>query len=251
MRRKKTSTRTLPASCPLRYNEGMKQRVAAFDIDGTIFRSSLLIELTEALIDEGVFPARLKKEYEREYENWLNRKDSYDRYIAKLIGVFDESIRGVRQDVFMRVAKRVAAFHAGRVYRYTRDLIRDLRARGYYLLAISHSPKYVVDAFATRMGFHKAYGRMLEIDARGRFTGVTMHEDTIMDKARTLLRAVQKEHLTLAHSVGVGDSESDIPFLELVAHPIAFNPNTILFRHAKRKKWRIVVERKDVIYELQ
>lgn len=32
------------------------RKVAFFDIDGTVFRSSLLIELVNALIAEGVFP---------------------------------------------------------------------------------------------------------------------------------------------------------------------------------------------------
>jgi hypothetical protein len=36
----------------------MKNRkLAIFDIDGTVFRSSLLIELTDALVRDGVLPA--------------------------------------------------------------------------------------------------------------------------------------------------------------------------------------------------
>ena len=54
----------------------------------------------------------------------------------------------------------------------------------------------------------------------------------------------------LEGSTAVGDTESDIPMLEVVGHPIAFNPNTKLAEHAQEKGWRIVVERKDVIYEL-
>ena len=63
-------------------------------------------------------------------------------------------------------------------------------------------------------------------------------------------RAVEKENLTLQHSIGVGDTETDIPFLEMVAKPICFNPNSKLYRYAKRMKWDVVVERKDVVYEL-
>jgi phosphoserine phosphatase len=50
--------------------------------------------------------------------------------------------------------------------------------------------------------------------------------------------------------VGVGDTESDISFLELVEKPICFNPNKRLYTYAKRNDWKVVVERKDVIYEL-
>jgi phosphoserine phosphatase len=38
--------------------------------------------------------------------------------------------------------------------------------------------------------------------------------------------------------------------LEAVENPIAFNPNQTLYNHAKKRGWEIVVERKDVIYEL-
>ena len=75
-------------------------------------------------------------------------------------------------------------------------------------------------------------------------------EHLILNKAAILKRAVEKEGLTLAHSIGVGDTESDIPFLEMVAQPICFNPNMNLYRYAKRMKWKVVVERKDVVYEL-
>ena len=64
-------------------------------------------------------------------------------------------------------------------------------------------------------------------------------------------RAVEKENLTYTDSIAVGDSESDIPMLELVTHPICFNPNSMLFKQAKRCGWEVVVERKDVIYKIQ
>lgn len=71
-----------------------------------------------------------------------------------------------------------------------------------------------------------------------------------MNKALILQRAVKKEGLTLKGSIGVGDTESDIPFLELVEEAICFNPNEKLYRAARRNGWKIIVERKDVIYEL-
>ncbi len=38
--------------------------LAVFDIDGTIFRSSLVIQLSNALVEHGVFPKAAKKEIE-------------------------------------------------------------------------------------------------------------------------------------------------------------------------------------------
>ena len=81
--------------------------------------------------------------------------------------------------------------------------------------------------------------------------GQTVDEHLILNKAGILQRAVEKEGLTLAHSIGVGDTESDVAFLKLVERPICFNPNKKLYDYAKRKGWEVVVERKDMIYFLQ
>ena len=77
-----------------------------------------------------------------------------------------------------------------------------------------------------------------------------MDEELIVSKAAIVLRAIEKECLTLSGSVGVGDTEGDISFLELVERAICFNPNLKLYNHARNMKWKTVVERKDVIYEL-
>jgi HAD superfamily hydrolase (TIGR01490 family) len=227
-----------------------KQRVAIFDVDGTIFRSSLLIEVVEALIEADVFPESARKEFERERLQWLDREGDYEAYIDAVVQAFKRHLKGVSYNDLAAAGERVAELHGKETYRYTRDLLKDLKARGYYLLAVSHSPKIVLDQFCPRLGFNKTYGMMYEVGPQDLFTGVVMDEHLIGNKANIVKRAVEKENLTLAHSVGVGDTESDVPFLELVAKPICFNPNKKLYRYAKVRKWKVVVERKDVVYEL-
>jgi HAD superfamily hydrolase (TIGR01490 family) len=228
-----------------------KRRCAVFDIDGTIFRSSLLIELVEELIREKVFPARARLVYGGAHRRWLDRRDGYEKYIAGVIKAFDRHVKGTREADMRRVVRKVLALHKERVYRYTRDLVRDLKKKNYYLIAISHSPRYVVGGFADQAGFHKAYGRMLELDRRKRFTGRGLFTELIFNKAKVLKRAIEKEGLTLKGSVGVGDTESDIPFLKIVERPICFNPNQALLRAARRYGWEVVVERKDAIYKMK
>jgi len=226
------------------------KKVAIFDIDGTIFRSSLLIEVTEALIQEELFPKKTAAVYATSFKNWIDRKDSYEKYIWDVVAAFEKNIVGVRHDDFARISKEVVNFHKNRVYRYTRELVGELKKKEYYILAISHSPKELVDAFCKNFGFNKVYGRVYEVGENGRFTGKTLYADLINNKASILDRAVQKEGLTLVNSVGVGDSEGDITFLSKVKKPICFNPNSKLYQHAKKAGWKVVVERKDVIYIL-
>jgi len=227
-----------------------KKRVAVFDVDGTIFRSSLLIQVVRKLVEDGAFPKEAAKVYEREYEMWLNREGGYQEYIHAVVEAFNTHLKGVHYGALADAAEEVVEEQWKRVYRYTRDLLKDLKERDYYLLAVSHSPKTVLDKFCPRMGFDKAYGIVYEIGPQELFTGKMLEEHLILNKAAILKRAVEKEGLTLAHSIGVGDTESDVPFLEMVAQPICFNPNMKLYKYAKRLKWNVVVERKDVIYEL-
>ncbi len=226
------------------------KKVAIFDIDGTIFRSSLLIEVTDALIAEGLFPAKIKNVYAKSYQAWHNRQDSYDKYIGDVVKAFDANLKKINKKDFEKVAKKVVAQQKDKTYRYTRDLVKTLKKKGYFLLAISHSPRELVYQFAKNLGFNKVYGRVHETNLKGNFTGKTLYLEEINNKATILKRAVVAETLTLKNSVAVGDSEGDIPMLSLVDNPIAFNPNSKLYLVAKKKGWKIVVERKDVIYVL-
>jgi len=227
-----------------------KRPVAVFDIDGTIFRSSLLIELVDRLVERDVFPRSARDVYADEHIRWLDRKGSYEAYIKKVVTVFGTQLKGASYEEVSLIAGEIIEEKRGRVYRYTRDLVTELKNSGYFLLAISHSPKFIVDGFGYETGFDKVYGTFYTSGASDSFTGEIEDKELIFNKAAVLTRAIRKERLTLDGSVGVGDTESDIPMLEMVETPIAFNPNQTLYAHAKRRGWKVVVERKDVIYEL-
>ena len=73
----------------------MKRRVAIFDIDGTLFRSSLLIELVDAMIAHDLFPKEARQMYDRAYVNWVHRRDSYEKYITGVVRAFERHLKGV------------------------------------------------------------------------------------------------------------------------------------------------------------
>lgn len=229
----------------------MEKRVAFFDVDGTIFRSSLLIELVEQLIKEGVFPVEAKEQYQESKKAWREREGDYETYIQDLIESFIVHIKGVHYGEFADIGREVVALQSKQVYRYTRDLLTQLKKEGYMLIAISQSPKTILDEFCQQYGFDKVYGRMYEIGPQDRFTGEVSEEHLIKNKANIVKRVFEKHpELTKKASIAVGDTDGDIPLLELVSRPICFNPNQALYTHAKRNNWEVVVERKDVIYQL-
>jgi HAD superfamily hydrolase (TIGR01490 family) len=228
----------------------MQQKVAFLDIDGTVFRSSLLVELVEALIAAELFPESARTGYEKQYRAWHNREGTYEAYLEAMVNVFLAHIKGVHYGDFADTGRTVVTANQKRVYRYTRDLISKLKKQNYYVVAISQSPKTILDDFCAEYGFDKVYGRIYEIGPTDRFTGKVNDEEIIANKANVIKRVLESEDYTIDNSVAVGDTESDITMLDMVAMPICFNPNNTLFQHAKRMGWKVVVERKDVIYEL-
>ncbi len=236
------------------YNEKMssKRPLACFDIDGTLFRSSLLIALCEQLIQDEVFSAAVRDEWHEAYTAWLDRTGTYEEYIAVVINVFCTHIKGVHYGALADAGKRVVSVQQHRVYRFTRDLIRDLQAQGYFLAAISQSPKTVLDLFCEGYGFDKVYGRMYDIGPQDRFTGAVMQESLIADKSAIVKRIIDRhgDKVTLSGSVAVGDTEGDISLLQSVERAICFNPNQLLFNEARQHGWEVVIERKDVIYRI-
>ena len=105
----------------------MEKPVAIFDVDGTIFRSSLLIEVVNALITKNMFPERARNGYAISYGDWLNRKGSYEDYILDVVKAFAKHITGIAQKDFIAVAKEVVELQKQRTYIYTRNLIKDLK----------------------------------------------------------------------------------------------------------------------------
>lgn len=228
----------------------MKQKVAFFDIDGTVFRSSLLIELVEKLIDEGVFQKEARDAYLDEYRRWRDREGTYASYIGAVVTTFMHHIKGVHYGELADIGKVVVASESKQVYRYTRDLIGSLKKDNYFIVAISQSPKTILDEFCRAYGFDKVYGRIYEIGPQDRFTGEMVDVHLVENKASIVARVLEKENVTAEGSIGVGDTEGDISLLESIETPICFNPNSVLYAQAKRMGWKVVVERKDVIYEL-
>jgi len=106
-----------------------KRPVAAFDIDGTLFRSSLLIELVERLIDHDVFPRESREIYAAEHAQWLDRKGDYDSYVRKVIEVSSTQLKGISYSVVADIGGEIIEEMKDRVYRYTRDLVQELKKK--------------------------------------------------------------------------------------------------------------------------
>ncbi len=224
--------------------------LAVFDVDGTLFRRGLLPALTRRLVEEEVFSEGVREELSRDYYAWVERRGSYETYDKLVMELFLRELAGVPVAELRRCATVEVEAHGRRLHMYTRDVTWRLKRAGYYLLAISGSPQEILDLFLEPLGFDRSWGTVLGHDDEGRYTGEVL-KDPFKNKRLVLEEFLENAGVGLEGSVGMGDTLSDVRFLEMVGVPIAFNPNRSLFDVARRWSWPIVVERKDVIYNLQ
>jgi len=229
----------------------MAQKFAVFDIDGTIIRWQLYHAIVDRLAKSGQISSQAFQSARSARMNWKTRTNdaAFKDYERLLVSIFDEAITTISYDEYMLAVQAVFDEYKQQTYVYTRDLMRDLKQQGYLLFAISASQYQVVELLARYYGFDD-WGGSEYLVKDGRFTGekqVLLHDE----KPQLLKKLVAKHAASYTGSIGVGDSESDIPMLSAVEKPIAFNPSRLLFDHAQAKKWQIVVERKNVIYKLE
>lgn len=227
-----------------------KIKAAIFDIDGTIFRKNLHFELINELSWLHIFPSHVRKTLVDLYSKWLTHTGTYEDYRIALIDLYARFLRGCTPEDVARAAKSVVPFRERQTYIFAENLITKLRDDGYLLFAISGSPLEIVEAYnRDYLHFDTVIGSVYEIGEDGRYTGVASYEPS-RDKGVAARKLFEEYHVSFSDSYGVGDTESDIKFLELVEHPIAFNPNENLKAVAEKNSWRIVVEKKDVVYEI-
>jgi HAD superfamily hydrolase (TIGR01490 family) len=225
------------------------RKFAVFDIDGTLIRWQLFHAIVHHLGQEGYILRRQHEQIRAARMNWKNREDieGFRAYELVLLDIYLEVMKQILPEDHDRIVDEVVGEYRDQTHVYTRDLARRLQKEGYLLFAISGSHDGAVGKVARHHGFDDWIGANFEIHD-GQYTGEVV--TPVFDKAAALRTLVEKHHATFEGSYAIGDSWGDTSMLDVVENPIAFNPDKGLYEAATKHKWTIVVERKNVIYEL-
>lgn len=223
---------------------------AVFDIDGTLIRWQLYHAVVNKLASANLLGSDASELLKKSRMKWKNREHggAYQDYEKQLVICYEDALHKLKHADFDAMVAEVVNEYKDQVYTYTRDLIVSLKKQNYLLLAISGSHKELVGAIADHYGFDDFIGTTYE-RINESFSGekfIASH-----DKKSELEYLIAKHELKIDGSIAVGDSLSDAPMLAVVENPIAFNPDKRLFDKAKQNGWKIVIERKNVIYNLE
>lgn len=225
------------------------KKFAVFDIDGTLIRWQLYHAVVDRLAKQHLLGPMAQNMLHNSRMVWKRRihADAFRDYESELIKIYESALSDLRPEVFDTTVKDIAAEYKDQVYTYTRELALKYKEKGFILLAISGSHQEVVEQVASLYGFDAVEGTRYT-RTNDRFSGEKFVPS--LDKSAVLQKLITQFDLSLNGSIAVGDSGSDISILQMVENPIAFNPDRVLFEAAKVNGWKIVVERKNMVYEL-
>ncbi|GAA0106068.1 HAD-IB family hydrolase [Paraclostridium sordellii] len=233
----------------------MKKIAAFFDIDGTLYRDSLMVEhfkklIRYEIIDEKVWLANARDTF----VNWDKRQGNYDDYLFEVCDIYVESLKGLDLCSINFTSDQVIKLKSDRVYKYARTQINWHLEQGHVVIFISGSPDFLVSKMAKKYNATDFIGSTYVFE-NGTFNGEVIPMWDSASKNVAINGFVEKYNIDLSKSYAYGDTNGDINMLRRVGNPIAINPTKELLSQINSDKnikniSKIIVERKDLIYQL-
>lgn len=229
---------------------------AFFDLDGTLYREGLITEVFKKMVKyEIIQPERWYNDVRPDFMKWDKRQGDYDNYLLKMIDIYIESIKGLEKHQLEYIAKKVVEHKGDRVYTFTRDRIKWHKDNNHTLIIISGSPSELVKEMAIKYGFTDYRGAKYIVDDNSIYTGEVVPMWDSKSKSKAIGELVQKYDIDLSKSYAYGDTSGDYTMFKHVKHPYCINPTKELLQKVLKDrelidKINVIVERKDVIYNL-
>ncbi len=235
----------------------MKNQAAFFDIDGTIFRNSLMIEHFKKLIAfEVIDPVIWHTKVKKVYLEWEKRYGDFEEYLELLAKIYLEELKGVKRDYIEYIADHVIKSNGDMIYKYSRNQIKWHKEQGHKVFFISGSPDFLVSRMADKYEVTEYRGTLYKVDGDNKFTGEIVKMWDSKSKQKELNDIIEKYDVDLERSYAYGDTTGDFSMLKMMGNPIAINPNKELLLAIRadddlKERATIIVERKNVIYKLK
>ena len=139
-----------------------------------------------------------------------------------------------------RLAPDVLAGVLPRLYPRMLAIAYEHQDAGRPIFICTAASQEMAELMAIVLTFDGAVGSVSEV-VDGHYTGRAGGPFTYREgKAEAIRELAAREGIDLAASWGYSDSESDLPMLRAVGHPVAVNPDTELARVAREQGWEVM-----------
>jgi len=218
----------------------MTGRAAAFfDLDRTLMAGSSAFEFGRASYRAGLVRRRDLASFA--FENLRFRLvGSTDERTDQLRDSIAKQIEGAQVRDLQRLAPDVLSGILPRLYPQMLEEAWKHQDAGRPVYICTAASQEIASTLARVIGFDGAIGTSSEV-VDGRYTGRSTGHFTYREgKADAMRELAQEKGLDLSQSYGYSDSESDLPMLRAVGHPVAVNPDKELARVAKEEGWQVL-----------
>ena len=212
---------------------------AFFDLDRTLMAGSSAFQFGRAAYRAGLVSRR--RLASDAWENVRFRlRGSTDAGTDALRERIGEMLKGVRVRELQRLAPDVLAGVLPRLYPQMLAIAYGHQDAGRPIFICTAASQEMAELMAIVLTFDGAVGSVSEV-VDGHYTGRAGGPFTYREgKAEAIRDLAQREGIDLAESWAYSDSESDLPMLRLVGHPVAVNPDTELGRVARLEGWEVL-----------
>lgn len=221
-------------------SDGRRTRAAAFfDLDRTLMAGSSGIFFAKAAYQSGMISrGRLARDA---YENLRFRlRGSTDDRADEVRKRVAEMIENVPVRNLQRLSPQVLAGVLPRLYPHMLDRAYAHQDEGRLVYIVTAASQEMADLLAHVLAFDGGLGSRSEI-VDGRYTGRAAGPFNYREgKVLSMQALAEVEAIDLAASYAYSDSESDLPMLRAVGHPVVVNPDSDLRRIATEEGWEIV-----------
>jgi HAD superfamily hydrolase (TIGR01490 family) len=212
---------------------------AFFDLDRTLMAGSSGLHWARAARGAGLLTRRRMVRY-----GWENVKfrlqGSTDTATDRVRREVGEMIAGQRVVDLQRLAPKVLAGVLPRLYPQMLAVAHAHQDEGRRVYICTAASQEMAEMLAHVLSFDGAFGARSEI-SDGRYTGRAAGPFTYREgKAQAVRQLAQAEGIDLAASYAYSDSESDLPMLRAVGHPVVVNPDAPLLRVAREEGWEVM-----------
>jgi HAD superfamily hydrolase (TIGR01490 family) len=212
---------------------------AFFDLDKTLIEGSSALHFGRAAYKHGmVSRRRLARDV------WANLRfrlrGSTDQDTDELRQRILDGIAGVRVVDLQRLGPDVLAGILPLLYKKVLEEAwahQDAGRRAYIVTAASQELAEVLAAVLVLDGGIGMRSEVIDGVYTGRPDGPFTYRE---GKAEAIREIAARKGIDLAESYAYSDSESDLPMLRAVGHPVAVNPDAALERIARSEGWRIM-----------
>jgi len=212
---------------------------AFFDLDRTLMSGSSGFHWARAAAGAGLISRR--RLAADAYENVKFRlRGSTDEGTDKVMRRVGEMLRGKRRIEFLRLGPQVLAGILPRLYPQMLAIAWDHQDAGRPVFIVSAASQDTAELVAHVLGFDGGLGTPLE-EEDGLYTGRLAGPMAYREGKPILMRELAAERgIDLEQSYAYSDSESDLPMLRAVGHPVAVNPDGPLMKVARQEGWAVL-----------